>query len=599
MAYDESNIKSLSSTEHIRQRPGMYIGRLGNGSHPDDGIYILVKEVIDNSIDEFMEGYGSRINVTVENDKVSVRDFGRGIPLNKVIESVSVINTGAKYDNEAFQYSVGLNGVGTKAVNALSSYFEVKSIRDGEYVRATFERGAITGKKKGKTDEANGTFVCFIPDHNPEIFGDYTFNDEYIRERMWNYAYLNKGLVISYNQRLIKSQNGLMDLVRKKLGEDGLYPLITFKNKHLEFAFTHTNGYGESYNSYVNGQYTSDGGTHEAAFKEGVLKGINEYYKKSWNAPEIRDGIVATVAIKVQNPVFESQTKNKLGNTDVRAWIVQEVKEGVIDALMKNKEIAKGLEDKIISNEKVHKEEAAVRSGAKEKARKTAINIPKLRECKYHLDSFPEKHREEAMNSMLFLTEGDSAAGSITKTRDANYQAVFALKGKPLNVQGKKRTAIYSNDELFNIMKALGIEDGMDDLRYAKVVIATDADVDGYHIRILLMTYFFTFFEEVINQGRLFILETPLFRVRNKKETVYCYSEAERDEAVKRIKGAEITRFKGLGEISPNEFGAFIGKDIKLVQVTYESFKEIKQEMEFYMGDNNPSRRDFIMENLL
>ncbi len=599
MAYDESNIKSLSSTEHIRQRPGMYIGRLGDGSHPDDGIYILLKEVVDNSIDEFMEGHGSRINVTIENDQVSVRDFGRGIPLNKVIECVSVMNTGAKYDNEAFQYSVGLNGVGTKAVNALSSYFEVKSVRDGEFVRATFERGLLKTKKKGKTEEPNGTFVSFIPDHDETIFGAYKYNEDYIRERMWNYAYLNKGLVISYNQRLIKSQNGLMDLVRKKLGEDGLYPLITFKNKHLEFAFTHTNGYGESYHSYVNGQYTSDGGTHEAAFKEGVLKGINEFYKKSWNAPEIRDGIVATVAIKIPSPVFESQTKNKLGNTDVRAWIVQEVREGVMDALMKNKDIAKGLEEKIISNEKVHKEEAAVRNGAKEKAKKTAINIPKLKECRFHFNSFPEKHRDEAMNSMIFLTEGDSAAGSISKTRDPNYQAVFALRGKPLNVQGKKRTTIYSNEELYNIMKALGIEDGIENLRYSKVVIATDADVDGFHIRILLMTYFFAFFEEVINQGHLFILETPLFRVRNKVEIRYCYTEQERDEAVKKIRGAEITRFKGLGEISPNEFGPFIGKDIKLVQVTYESFKEIKREMEFYMGDNNPSRRDFIMENLL
>lgn len=599
MAYDESNIKSLSSTEHIRQRPGMYIGRLGSGSHPDDGIYILLKEVIDNSIDEFMEGYGQRINIQVEEDRVSVRDFGRGIPLNKVVECVSVINTGAKYDNEAFQYSVGLNGVGTKAVNALSSYFFVKSFRDGEYVEATFERGVLKSKKRGKSDENNGTFISFIPDHDNSIFGSYSFNDDYIRERLWNYAYLNKGLTLSYNQRLIKSQNGLMDLVKKKLGDDGLYPLITFKNRHLEFAFTHTNSYGESYSSYVNGQYTSDGGTHEAAFKEGVLKAINEFYRKSWASAEIRDGIVATVAIKVMNPIFESQTKNKLGNTDVRSWIVQEVKEGVIDTLMKSKEIAKGLEEKILNNEKIHKEEAAVRNGAKEKAKKTAINIPKLKDCRYHLNQYREKEKDYALSSMIFLTEGDSAAGSITKTRDSDYQAVFALKGKPLNIQGKKRTAIYGNDELYNIMKALGIEDGIEGLRYSKVVIATDADVDGYHIRILLMTYFFTYFEEIINQGRLFILETPLFRVRNKKETVYCYTEKERDDEAKRIRGAEITRFKGLGEISPSEFGPFIGKDIKLVPVTYESIKEIREEMEFYMGDNSPTRRDFIMENLL
>ena len=599
MAYDESNIKSLSSIEHIRLRPGMYIGRLGNGSHPDDGIYILLKEVIDNSIDEFMEGHGNRINITLEDKKVTVRDFGRGIPLNKVIECVSVINTGAKYDNEAFQYSVGLNGVGTKAVNALSSYFEVTSIRDGEFMFASFERGTLKKKKKGTTDQPNGTEMTFIPDDDPKVFGQYSYNEDYIKERLWNYAYLNKGLTISFNGRLIKSQNGLMDPVHKILGEDGLYPLITFKNKHLEYAFTHTNGYGESYHSYVNGQYTSDGGTHEAAFKEGVLKGINEYYKKSWASPEIRDGIVATVAIKVQNPVFESQTKNKLGNTDVRQWIVQEVKESVIDCLMKNKEIAKGLEDKIVNNEKVHKEEAAVRNGAKERAKRTAINIPKLKECKYHLNSSQASHREKGENSMIFLTEGDSAAGSLNKTRNPDYQAVFALRGKPLNVFGKNRTELYKNEELYNIMVALGVEDDIENLRYGKVVIATDADVAGFHIRILLMTYFFSYFEEIIRQGRLFILETPLFRVRNKKMTEYCYSEAERDEALKRISGAEITRFKGLGEISPGEFKDFIGDNIKLVPVTYDSIKEIREEMQFYMGDNTPVRRDFIMENLL
>lgn len=599
MAYDESNIKSLSSIEHIRLRPGMYIGRLGNGTHPDDGIYILLKEVIDNSIDEFMEGHGTRINITLEGSKVTVRDFGRGIPLNKVIECVSVINTGAKYDNEAFQYSVGLNGVGTKAVNALSSFFEVTSIRDGEFMYASFERGVLKKKKKGTTDQPNGTEMTFIPDNSKDVFGEYSYNEDFIKERLWNYAYLNKGLTLCYNGRLIKSQNGLMDLVHKILGEDGLYPLITFKNKHLEFAFTHTNGYGESYHSYVNGQYTSDGGTHEAAFKEGVLKGINEYYKKSWAAPEIRDGIVATVAIKVQNPVFESQTKNKLGNTDVRQWIVQEVKEAVIDSLMKSKDIAKGLEDKIINNEKVHKEEAAVRNGAKERAKKTAINIPKLKECKYHLNNCPASKKEMGENSMIFLTEGDSAAGSLNKTRNPDYQAVFALRGKPLNVQGKNRTELYKNEELYNIMVALGIEDDIENLRYGKVVIATDADVDGFHIRILLMTYFFSYFEEIIKQGRLYILETPLFRVRNKKVTQYCYSEAERDEAVKKISGAEITRFKGLGEISPDEFKGFINADIKLVPITYDSIKDIREEMQFYMGDNTPTRKDFIMENLL
>ena len=599
MAYDESNIRTLSSIEHIRQRPGMYIGRLGSGAHPDDGIYILLKEVIDNAIDEFMEGNGNRIVVTQEGQKCSVRDYGRGIPLNKLIECVSVINTGAKYDNEAFQYSVGLNGVGTKAVNALSKYFEITSWREGEYMHAVFERGKLKEKKRGKGDEPNGTFVAFIPDDDPSIFGSYSYNEDFIRERLWNYAYLNKGLTMVFNGKIIRSQNGLTDLVRKILGEDGLYPLINFKNNHLEFSFTHTNGYGESYRSYVNGQYTSDGGTHEAAFKEGILKGINEFYHKSWAAPEIRDGIVATIAIKVMNPVFESQTKNKLGNTDVRSWIVPEVKEAVIDCLMKNKDIAKGLEDKIINNEKVHKEEAAVRNGAKEKAKRVSINIPKLKECRYHLNSASQAHREEAEKSMIFLTEGDSAAGTITKSRNSDYQAIFALRGKILNVQGKNRTEIYKNEELYNMMIALGIEESIENLRYGKVVIATDADVDGFHIRILIMTYFFTYFEELIEQGRLFILETPLFRVRNKKENCYCYSEEERDEAIKKIKGAEVTRFKGLGEISPNEFKAFIGDEIRLVPVTYDSLADIRREMEFYMGDNTPDRRDFIMENLL
>ena len=599
MAYDESNIRTLSSIEHIRQRPGMYIGRLGSGAHPDDGIYILLKEVIDNAIDEFMEGNGNRIVVTQEGQKCSVRDYGRGIPLNKLIECVSVINTGAKYDNEAFQYSVGLNGVGTKAVNALSKYFEITSWREGEYMHAVFERGKLKEKKRGKGDEPNGTFVAFIPDDDPSIFGSYSYNEDFIRERLWNYAYLNKGLTMVFNGKIIRSQNGLTDLVKKILGEDGLYPLINFKNSHLEFSVTHTNGYGESYRSYVNGQYTSDGGTHEAAFKEGILKGINEFYHKSWAAPEIRDGIVATIAIKVMNPVFESQTKNKLGNTDVRSWIVPEVKEAVIDCLMKNKDIAKGLEDKIINNEKVHKEEAAVRNGAKEKAKRVSINIPKLKECRYHLNSASQAHREEAEKSMIFLTEGDSAAGTITQARNSDYQAVFALRGKILNVQGKNRTEIYKNEELYNMMIALGIEESMDNLRYGKVVIATDADVDGFHIRILIMTYFFTYFEELIEQGRLYILETPLFRVRNKKENVYCYSEEERDEALKVVKSAEVTRFKGLGEIRSEEFKKFIGDEIKLVPVTYDSLREIRQEMEFYMGDNTPERRDFIMENLL
>ena len=598
MAYDESNIKSLSSLEHIRLRPGMYIGRLGNGSHPDDGIYVLLKEVVDNSVDEFTMHFGSRIDITVLEDTVSVRDYGRGIPLGKVVECVSVINTGAKYDSEAFQFSVGLNGVGTKAVNALSSAFLVRSYREGKYVEVEFERGVLKRKKEGKApEEKDGTFISFHPD--PQIFPDFHYLDDIIEERLWSYAYLNTGLTITYNKMLIKSQNGLLDLLSKKLGSEGLYPTLHFKNDHLEFAFTHTSGYGENYFSFVNGQNTTDGGTHLAAFKEGVLKGINEFFRKSWQAPEIRDGIAAAVAIKMQNPVFESQTKNKLGSTEVRTWIVNEVREAVMDALMKDKAKAQGIQEKVTTNEKVHKEEQAVRNNAKERARKTAIHIPKLKDCRFHLDSSSAQHRKEAENSMIFLTEGDSAAGTLSIARDANTQAVFALRGKPFNVQGYKRTELYKHEELYNIMVALGIENGVDDIRYSKVVIATDADTDGFHIRILLMTFFLSYFEELVTSGRLFILETPLFRVRNKSVTSYCYSEAERDQAMAKIKGCEVTRFKGLGEISPNEFKGFIGEDIKLLPVTITSIKDIKDKMEFYMGQNTPQRREFIMENLL
>ncbi len=597
MAYDESNIKSLSSLEHIRLRPGMYIGRLGNGSHPDDGIYILLKEIIDNAVDEFTMRHGNRIEITVVDDYVTVRDYGRGIPLGKVVECVSVINTGAKYDSEAFQFSVGLNGVGTKAVNALSSEFIVRSYRDGEFVEASFNAGVLDEQKSGKTEEQNGTFVAFRPD--PAIFPEYHYHEDIVKERLWNYAYLNTGLTLVYNKTTIKSPHGLLDLLTKVLGDDGLYPTIHFKNEHLEFAFTHTSGYGENYFSYVNGQNTSDGGTHLAAFKEGVLKGINEFFRKSWQAPEIRDGIVAAIAIKMQNPVFESQTKNKLGSTEVRTWIVNEVKEAILEALMKDKVLAQGLQDKVATNEKVHKEEQAVRNNAKERAKKTSVHIPKLKDCRYHLDSAPASHRKEAENSMIFLAEGDSAAGTISHARNIDTQAVFALRGKPFNVQGCKRTEIYKHEELYNIMVALGIENGIDDIRYSKVVIATDADTDGFHIRILLMTFFLSFFEELVTSGRLYILETPLFRVRNKSLTEYCYSEAERDIAMQKIKGCEVTRFKGLGEISSNEFKNFINEDIKLLPVSITSIKDIREKMEFYMGQNTPMRKEFIMENLL
>ena len=549
--YDESNIKSLSSLEHIRLRPGMYIGRLGNGSHVDDGIYILLKEVIDNSIDEFIMGAGSRIDVTVLDNVVTVRDYGRGIPLGKIVECVSVINTGAKYDSEAFQFSVGLNGVGTKAVNALSSTFTVTSYRDGEMASASFEKGIQKGRtKKGQTSEPNGTLISFTPD--PGIFPDYSFNDDFIQERLWNYAYLNTGLTIEYNRKVIRSQHGLLDLLGKDVGNEMLYPIIHYKGRQLEFALTHTSSYGESYFSYVNGQHTSDGGTHLAAFKEGVLKGVNEFFKKNWNAPEIRDGIAGAVSVKIQNPIFESQTKNKLGNTEVRTWIVNEVKEAVVDALMKNQETAASLLNKITTNERIHKEESAVRNGAREMAKKVSINIPKLRDCKYHLNSYPKSRENEALSSMIFLTEGDSASGTITKTRNVDTQAVFSLRGKPYNVFGKTRKAIYENEELYNIMVALGLENNdFDNLRYSKVVIATDADTDGYHIRNLLMTFFLTFFDEIVTSGRLYILETPLFRVRNKQVVTYCYSEKERDATMAQMKNPEVTRFKGLGEIRP------------------------------------------------
>lgn len=598
--YNEDNIKSLSALEHIRLRPGMYIGRLGNGSHLDDGIYILLKEVVDNSIDEFVMGAGRQIEVTVLGHQVSVRDYGRGIPLGKVVDCVSVINTGAKYDNEAFTFSVGLNGVGTKAVNALSSDFTVTSYRDGKYATASFKKGKQVGKTKhGTTTDPNGTFVSFVPDE--ELFPGYEFNEDFIQERLWNYAYLNTGLTIEFNKKVFKAQNGLMDLLSKVVGTEGIYDYIYYKAPQIEFAFTHTSNYGETYYSYVNGQYTTDGGTHLAAFKEGVLKGINEYYKKSWSSGDVREGIVGAISIKIQNPVFESQTKNKLGNTEIRSWIINTVKEQIIDTLMKNTQtIATQLQTKIQTNERIHKEESSLRQGAREQAKRVALNIPKLRDCRYHLNNCPQAHKEEGEGSMIFLTEGDSASGTITTARNPSIQAVFSLRGKPYNVVNEQtKKGIFDHEELYNIMAALGIENGLDGLRYGKVVIATDADTDGFHIRILLMTYFLRFFEDLVTSGRLFILETPLFRVRNKQNTVYCFSEKQRDEMAKQIKGAEITRFKGLGEISAKEFRQFIGEDIKLLPVSIESMSEVKTKMNFYMGNNTPQRRDFIMEHLV
>ncbi len=596
--YTEDSIKTMSPLEHIRLRPGMYIGRLGNGTHVDDGIYVLMKEVIDNSIDEFIMGAGTKIVIRLENNTVSVRDQGRGIPLGKVIDCVSEINTGAKYNDDVFQFSVGLNGVGTKAVNALSSWFHVKSFRDGRYFEAFFKQGILTDQKEGTTTEPNGTLTEFTPD--PDIFGQYQFNDDFIIQRLNNYCFLNTGLTLDYNKQIFKSQHGLLDLLDREVEDSGIYQTLHYKSKTLEFAFTHTREYsGETYFSYVNGQYTSDGGTHQAAFKEGILAGVKEFYKKpQWAPQDVREGIVGAIAIKVQTPVFESQTKNKLGNTEVRTPIINEVKEAIIDFLHKNPEAAQLLNQKILTNENIRKKLTEVKKIAKENAKKISINIPKLKDCKFHLGQ-TGPHADMGERSMIFLTEGDSASGTLNTARDVMTQAVFSLRGKPLNTNGMSMSEMYKNTELYNVMAALGIENGIEGLRYGKVIFATDADIDGFHIRILLLTYFLSYFEDLINAGRVWILDTPLFRVRNKSVTTYCFSEEERDNMMKQIRGSEVTRFKGLGEISAKEFGQFIGEDMRLIPVTIGSLAEAKKAMNFYMGKNTPERRDFIMENLV
>lgn len=592
--YDESKIQTLSPLEHIRLRSGMYIGRLGDGSNQNDGIYILLKEIVDNSIDEFIMGNGKRIDIDIdEKGLVSCRDFGRGIPLGKIIDCVSIINTGAKYDNDVFQYSVGLNGVGTKAVNALSHHFLVRSYRDGKFSQAIFSKGKIVSEKKGDApDEKDGTYFEFLPDS--EIFGDWAYNFEYIEQRMWNYACLNKGLKLYFNKQKFESKKGIEDLLHSEVGDDVLYEIGYCTGDKIEFAFTHTHNYGETYFSFVNGQFTSDGGTHLSAFREGYLKGVNDYYKKAFSGVDIRDGIAAAVSVKVKDPIFESQTKNKLGNADIRAWIINETKSGIIDFLHKNQKAADNLLTKIINNEKLRKELNAVKKEAKAAAKKISIKIPKLKDCKYHVED-----GEKGEGSMIFLTEGDSASGSMVSCRDVYKQAIFSLRGKIQNVYGKGRTAIYKNEELFNLMMALGIENDVENLRYSKIVIATDADFDGFHIRNLLLNFFLSYFEELVVSEKIFILETPLFRVRNKKETRYCYTEKERDIAMQEISYPEVTRFKGLGEISPKEFGQFIGDDIKLVPVLVKSLKSIPETLEFFMGKNTPQRRDYIMENLI
>ncbi len=595
--YDESTVQTLDALQHIRLRSGMYIGRLGDGSHPDDGIYILLKEVVDNSVDEFIMNEGKEIEVDVDDDTgtVRVRDYGRGIPLGKVIDCVSQINTGAKYNDDVFQFSVGLNGVGTKAVNALSSRFVVRSHRDGEYLEAEFERGQLQNKNKGKSKESNGTLVEFIPDL--EIFKKFEFRHEYLLKRMWHYAYLNTGLVLRYNGQKIVSKNGLLDLLNAEVTDDRLYEPLHYRGKQVEFAFLHTQSYGESHFSFVNGQYTADGGTHLSAFREGILKGVNEYAKKNYQGVDVREGLVGTVLVKVKEPIFESQTKNKLGNTELRGPIVQEVKEAVSNLLYKNPETAKRIIERIAFNEKVRRELASVKKEAKEKQKKISFKIPKLRDCKYHHGDKSKRGDE----TMIFLTEGDSASASIVAARDPLTQAVFSLRGKPLNVFGMKMDQLYKNEEMFNVMNALNIENSLDDLRYNKVILATDADVDGMHIRNLLITFFLTYFEGLVLNGHLYIMETPLFKVRNKKETHYCYSEKERDKAIAKLKnkGVEVTRFKGLGEISPGEFKQFISGDIRLLPVAIEHFSDIKPTLLFYMGKNTPDRKRFIMDNLI
>lgn len=594
--YDESAVLSLDALAHIRLRSGMYIGRLGDGSHPDDGIYVMLKEVIDNAIDEFIMGHGSKIAIEWDekSSTLSVRDWGRGIPLGKVIECVSQINTGAKYNDDVFQFSVGLNGVGTKAVNALSSRFSVRSVREGEYVEARFAKGILQEKKKGKSKEENGTWVEFTPDS--EIFKKFAFQKELILKRLWHYAYLNTGLTLIFNQMEIRSEHGLLDLLNKEVQEDRLYEPLHYKGKGLEFAFLHASSYGETYFSFVNGQYTQDGGTHLSAFREGILKGVNEFAKKNFQGVDVREGIVGTILVKVKDPVFESQTKNKLSNNEIRAPLVQEIKDAVQNLLYKHEETGKKILDRILFNEKLRKELAAVKKEAKEKQKKISFKIPKLRDSKFHLGD----GTKEGGDSVIFLTEGESASASIVMSRNPLTQAVFSLRGKPLNVHGMKLDQLYKNEEMYNLMSALNIEEDLSNLRYNKVILATDADVDGMHIRNLLVTFFLTYFEGLVLNGHLYILETPLFKVRNKEKTIYCYSEEEKEKAsIELKKGIEITRFKGLGEISADEFKQFIGQDIRLQPVMIENLSDIKPTLEFYMGKNTPARKVFIMKNLV
>ncbi|AAU06895.1 MULTISPECIES: DNA topoisomerase IV subunit B [Borreliella] len=594
--YDESKIITLSSLEHIRLRSGMYIGRLGDGSNIDDGIYILIKEIIDNSIDEFIMGYGNEIFIKKENNLIAIRDYGRGIPLGKVVESVSVINTGAKYNDDVFQFSVGLNGVGTKAVNALSSKFLVRSTRNGKSFEALFSKGNLLESREMESSDKDGTYVEFLADS--EIFGKYSYSEDFLKRRFFHYACLNKGLIINYNNQIFESKNGLLDFLNSEIkSDDLLYDIVYYSSKTLEFAFSHTNNYGETYFSFVNGQYTNDGGTHQTGFREGFVRAINDFLKKTYSSTDIREGLVATLSVKIKDPIFESQTKNKLGNIETRGNVAREVQKIISEILYKDKILAKLIEKKVVDNERLRKELSSVRKEARERAKKISFKIPKLKDCKFHFNDSSKQSEQ----TMIFLTEGDSATGSMVSCRDVYTQAIFSLRGKPQNMFEKNKSEIYKNEELYNMMVALGIEESIENLRYNKVVIATDADFDGFHIRNLLLTFFLTFFEDLILNGHMYILETPLFRVRNKKITIYCYSEEEKKKAMIQLKGGyEVTRFKGLGEISPNEFKSFIDiNNIKLTKVDLFNIKEIKEKLGFYMGQNTPERRNFIMENLI
>lgn len=600
--YTEDSIKTLDWQEHIRRRPGMYIGKLGDGSQADDGIYVLLKEVIDNSIDEFMMGNGRKIEVNVSDEEVSIRDYGRGIPLGKLIDVVSKMNTGAKYDSKVFKKSVGLNGVGVKAVNALSSKFVVRAIREGEVKEVEFSGGIITREEKvAKTEEANGTHVVFTPDNN--IFKNYHYISDYISSMMKNYTFLNAGLIIDYNGEKYQSKNGLLDLLNENMDSDPIYPVIHLRGEDIELALTHGNQYGEDYYSFVNGQHTTQGGTHLLAFREAIVKTVRDFYKKDFDASDIRASIIAAISIKVEEPVFESQTKTKLGSKDigpdgpsVRNFVMNFVQKELDNFLHKNQDTAEMLLRRIQESERERKAISGIQKLAKQRAKKVSLHNKKLRDCRIHFDTNNERKNE----SSIFITEGDSASGSITKSRDVNTQAVFSLRGKPLNSYGLTKKVVYENEEFNLLQAALNIEEGLDDLRYNKVIVATDADVDGMHIRLLLLTFFLQFFPELVRKGHLYILQTPLFRVRNKKKTYYCYSDEERQNAISKL-GAnpEITRFKGLGEISPEEFKVFIGEDMRLEPVTMHKGDSIKQLLSFYMGKNTPERQEFIIENLV